>query len=628
MTEHCKDTMLTDLTFKILLVEDDEADAHLVSLMLREAPLERWEIVRARNLSEALLLLHEHPIDAILLDLGLPDSQGVDTLLTVAEAAECIAIIALTGLDDVQTAATAMSKGVQDYLIKGKVDAETLVRSLQYSLARKRCEMTVRHTESRFRYLLDNNAEGIVVLEGDGSIILTNRAAEELLGMGAEELAGQYLGLPRTDGRPVVLELGDSPESLIVLEMVGMETDWAGRKGYLVTLRDASSEGDGAERIRVRQEQMRQARRVDAIGRLAGGLAHSFNNLLTAILGHAEIMLKKMPLDSPLRDEATALFRAGRKGSDLTSQLLAFSRTQDFWPERISLVETIRGLHEKLKKLCGENIELQIEHSDALSPVVGVQSQLEQVLLNLTLNAREAMPHGGMIRISAGDIQADGPAGTAAVSLAIEDTGVGMDESTIRQASQPFFTTKERGTGLGLAVVQAIIAQHNGHLEITSEVGRGTACRIVLPAAEPIESVAGKQDAASLLTPESSAGGGPCVLILEDESALLSLASTVLTDAGYEVLTADSIAQAVRLFSEHADEISLLFCDVVLPDGSGPEFAEHARASRPSLPVLLTSGYMDQAMGQEILDKHRYPFIGKPFSPADLVEYIEKLLNP
>jgi len=626
MSAHCKAGNLDDLSIKILLVEDDDADARLVSLMLRDAPLEKYEIVRARNLGQALLLLHEHSIDAILLDLGLPDSRGVDTLLTVADAAESIAIIALTGLDDMETAAMAMSKGVQDYLIKGKVDADTLVRSLQYSLARKRCEMTVRHTGARYDFLFENHGEGVVALEGDGSIIHANPAAVALLGVELDELMGQYLGLPRSDGQPVALELGSDAESLRILEMRGMATDWGASKGYLVTLHDVSGARQGAGRIRLRQEQLQQSQRVDAISRLAGGLAHSFSNLLTAILGHAELMLKKMPLESPLRDEARAIFHAGRKGSDLTGQLLAFSRSQDFWPERLSLFETICGMEEKFRKIVGPDVEIQMDVPKDLSPVVGVKSQLEQVLLNLVHNARDAMPNGGMVRISAQD-SASTEDDESAVEIAIQDTGVGMDAGTVSQAPQAFFSTKEKGVGLGLAVVQTIIAQHNGELVIGSEVGRGTTCRITLPAAREMVSAGGRQEVSALLTPEPGVPTQDCVLVLEDESALLSLAVTVLTDAGYDVLSASSIAQAVRLYSENKEKISLLFCDVVLPDGTGPEFAEHVRNQRPGTPVLLTSGHMDQSMGQSILDKHRYPFIGKPFAPADLVKYIGELLE-
>jgi signal transduction histidine kinase/CheY-like chemotaxis protein len=377
------------------------------------------------------------------------------------------------------------------------------------------------------------------------------------------------------------------------------------------------------------QLQLHQAQKMEAVGRLAGGVAHDFNNLLTSILGYSGLVLEGLA-DSELRAHVEEVRKAGERAAALTRQLLAFSRKQVLQTRVISLNDVVEGVRRMLERLIGEDIRVTTHLDPSLGLIRADAGQLEQVLLNLAVNSRDAMPSGGELVLGTREITFDDAdpherklmAPGAYAMLLVTDNGCGMDRETQRRAFEPFFTTKEKGkgTGLGLSTVYGIVKQSGGYVWVTSEPGRGTAVKIYLPLVdEPAEPVISRPDLAVVR-------GSGAILVLEDERAVRALARAVLTQCGYEVLEAASGAECLRLAESYPGRIDLLLSDIVLPDLGGATVADMLRSIRPGLKVLYMSGYTDSApagLGKE----GGGAFLQKPFAPRTLVAKVQELLG-
>ncbi|HEX6940465.1 MAG TPA: PAS domain S-box protein [Longimicrobiales bacterium] len=385
------------------------------------------------------------------------------------------------------------------------------------------------------------------------------------------------------------------------------------------------------------EEQLRQAQKMEAVGRLAGGIAHDFNNLLTAIQGHAEVLLESAEPDAASRAGLDQIRRAAERASLLTQQLLAFSRRQVLQPRIIDLNRAVREIEAMLVRVIGEDIELVTRLDDDIGPVRADPGQMEQVIMNLVVNARDAMPTGGRISIettnatlSAEDVQRHDYAVQPGdyVVLSVTDTGEGMSEEVRARIFEPFFTTKElgKGTGLGLSTVYGIVKQSGGHIWVQSELGAGTRFRIFLPRAERSadDGIAADDDAepSDALPP-----GTETVLLVEDEEAVRSLVRKILEQQGYRVLEARSGNDALALSASHPGPIDLLLTDVVMPEMSGRELAERLLPDRPSTSVLFISGYTEDAVVRHGIQNTRINFLEKPFSPAALARKVREVLE-
>ncbi len=384
---------------------------------------------------------------------------------------------------------------------------------------------------------------------------------------------------------------------------------------------------DISERKRIEQQYL-QAQKMDAIGRLAGGIAHDFNNLLTIILGSSELVLDELDSRHPLRHDVTAIRESGQRAAALTRQLLAFSRKQVLQPESVNLNMVVARVEQLLRRLIGEDIVLITRPTEELGTVQADPNQLEQVLLNLAVNARDAMPQGGTLIIETANVVLDasyiyargdvisGPY----VLLAVSDTGCGMDRDTQARIFEPFFTTKEagKGTGLGLATVYGIVQQSGGYIWVYSEVSHGTTFRIYLP---QVGAPTWTSPSAADLEPPAHDTG--TILLVEDEPLVRELAGRVLRARGYQVLEAGDGATALRIASEHMARIDVLLTDVVMPGGmSGPQVAERLIAHHPGLAVLYMSGYTDTALAHHAAFEHRPALLQKPFVPAGLLRAV------
>ena len=417
-----------------------------------------------------------------------------------------------------------------------------------------------------------------------------------------------------------------------------------GPSGHAIQLRgvtvDLTEHRRAEEALRQTEEQLRQAQKMDAVGKLAGGIAHDFNNLLMVIRGDSDLILRKLPPEHPLRANAEGIREAADQAATLTRQLLAFSRKQVLAPAVLDVNRVVGGLHTMLDRLLGETIELVTVTAPDLGSVTADPGQVEQMLLNLAVNARDAMPDGGRLTIQTANrtVGEDEAARTGVkpgpyVTLEVTDTGVGMDADMKAHLFEPFFTTKEqgKGTGLGLSTVYGIVNQSGGHIRVDSERGKGTTFRVFLPR---VEVASRSADAAAAAETTVTAAGAPphrsrgeTILLVEDAQRVRAVVREILEMQGYEVIEARHAAEALTLSAGHEGPIHLLLTDVVMPEMSGRELAQRLVPLRPEMNVLYISGYTDDAIVRHGVLGAGMAFLSKPFTPDALAAKVREILD-
>jgi len=510
---------------------------------------------------------------------------------------------------------------------------------------RKRAEDALRASEANYRALVENATYGIFRSRVDGTFLAVNPALAEMLGYDSEDellavdIARDIYADP---GRRTAIleELRDAGR------MDGVEVEWKRKDGQGVTVRLSGRAVRGnagaleaaefiAEDVteqRALEAQLRQAQKMEAVGRLAGGVAHDFNNILTVILGAAELLLEQVDTADRTRADLEEIRASANRAAALTRQLLAFSRRQVLEPRALDLNAVVGNVEKMLRRLIGADIELRTVLRPGLGAAMADPGQLEQVIMNLALNARDAMPDGGKLTIETADAELD-PAyadehprvqAGRYVMLAVSDTGVGMDAATLGRLFEPFFTTKEhgRGTGLGLATVYGIVKQSGGYVWAYSEPGQGATFKVYLPRADAVP-----EALAAGAVPEASLHGSETILLAEDAEPLRSLIERILKRYGYAVLTAASGSQALELAERHDGPIALLLTDVVMPGMSGRDLAERIIAARPDIRILYTSGYTDAVIVWHGVLDPGVTFLQKPFTPKALARKVREVLD-
>ena len=511
------------------------------------------------------------------------------------------------------------------------------------AIERKRTEEQLHESERKYRLLFETNPEPMFVYDFETlRILAVNGAAVARYGHTEPEfleLTLHDICPPEEQGR-LDEELARQPDDGAVragvrhwtkqgkrfdVDLVARPLEFAGRRARLVLARDVSAQ-------RQLEEQLRQSQKMEAVGQLAGGIAHDFNNLLTAILGSTQLLLHNTPAGDARREDAEEIRHAGLRAAELTRQLLAFSRRQVLAPKVLDVNAVVANMDRMLRRLLGEDVELATSLDPAAGTVNADPGQLEQVLLNLAVNARDAMPGGGRLSIGTTRVMLHEehverrhrmPAGDYAC-LAVADTGVGMDETTQAHLFEPFFTTKEvgKGTGLGLATVYGIVKQSGGYIWVYSEAGHGTTVKIYLPRVPGVAE--GPVPAAE---PQQVRGGDETVLLVEDAAPVRTLARRSLEACGYRVLEAADGPSALLLSTRHRAGIDILVTDVVMPGMSGRELAERLAPERPSMKVLYTSGYTDDAMVRQGVLSAGVAFLQKPFVPDTLARKVREVLD-
>jgi PAS domain S-box-containing protein len=493
-----------------LLVEDDDAYAEMLQVALSAEPSAPVTLERARSLSDATRRLSTAAFDAVLLDLGLPDSSGIQSFRRIQNAAGELPIVVLTASDDDGLAVDAVHAGAQDYLVKSSTDAQLLGRSLRYACERSRLRRRISEREARFRALVDQSHEAITLLSKDFAAIYNSQAVETVTGYSPGEMFGGHFDrLLHADDRPRLRAAFDEciehPGRPTRIEYRFRHKDGSLRYGEAVLVnhlentavraivvnhRDITEQKKAQDTLRVTEDRLRQAHKMEAVGRLAGGIAHDFNNVLTAIFGYADLLLEQLPAGNPSRDDVEEIRRSAERAASLTRQLLAFSRKQVLQPQVLDLNAVIASLRPMLERLIEGQIAIVVSQEPDLWEVRADPGQLEQVLMNLCINARDAMPEGGTLTIATANhhvTAAEAPAqaglspGNYAL-LTVSDTGPGIPASVRPHIFEPFFTTKEqgKGTGLGLATVYGIVKQSGGGIYL--EEGEGASFAIYLPA--------------------------------------------------------------------------------------------------------------------------------------------------
>ena len=572
--------------------------------------------------------------------LGSLDGQGLP-LADVARYAAWVLVPA--GL-------VAAAVLVWVWLLRRQVAQRT--RDLQVELAeRRRAEQALGESHALLRAVVEGVPDAVFLKDRDGRYVMINSAGARHLGLAAEEVVGKDdAELFEADAAQAIREhdrrVIASGQALVCEEVgtadgvtrhyLSSKYPWRDTEGKVIGLigmaRDIEGEkAAAAERARL-EEQLRQASRLEAIGRLAGNVAHDFNNLLTPILCYADLSLEEAGHEGSIRSNLAEIRRAAGRARDLTWQLLAFGRRQPLETAPLNLNDVIRAAEGMLRRVIGEDIEVELTLEPALGSVLADPSQIEQVLLNLVVNARDAMPDGGTLTIETANDTLDeayvenhpGASPGPHVMLAVTDTGRGMDAETRSRIFEPFFTTKPRGegTGLGLASVYGIVKQHGGGIWVYSEPGLGTSFKVYFPlaqeAAEPIE-------APSAMPAQT--GGTETVLVVEDDTAVRHLVQNVLQQQGYEVLTAESGREAFRVAQEYDGPIELLLTDVIMPRMTGSQLYRKVRSLRPRTRVLYMCGYADNVIAQHgILDEGVH-LLRKPFSVERLAGRVRETLD-
>jgi PAS domain S-box-containing protein len=509
---------------------------------------------------------------------------------------------------------------------------------------RKIAERAVIESERKFRAFFESSPDPIYVIDQELRIVDVNGPGCRLVSDKKNKLVGRFFNeLAPHDKRSELAnnltKLRRKPsESLafVVKTVSGMTIDVEIRLSLyfdqdkeviLLHIRDIT------ERKKLEQ-QLLQSQKMDAIGRLAGGIAHDFNNLLMGILGYCECLLGELPESSIYRDEVVEIEKAGEKAAELTRQLLAFSRKQTIEPTVLKINEIVNDMEKLLARMIGPDIQLKTRKQKNLWLSRCDRTQFEQVIMNLAVNAKEAMPEGGRLIVQTKNISIN--SGNALVRkgiqpgdyicVTIRDTGTGMDAAIKSHAFEPFFTTKEvgKGTGLGLATVYGIIVQNNGHIFISSRENKGTVFAIYLPRAEEKEKSKGMNPSADV---ENYHGCGK-VLLVEDEDVVRSFTRILLTKKGYSVLEASQPEEAIQLSELPDTDFDLLITDVIMPKMNGQRLALHLRKSRPALKVVFISGYSDEAIDTDFLIDGQACFLQKPFKAEELMDAISGILDP
>ena len=633
---------------RMLLVEDSEDDAELLAHELRRAGF-ALEFERVENAAGLEAALDRATWDIIIGDNSMPGFSGTEALSLVRARGLDIPFIFVSGTMGEDLAARALEAGAGDALTKGNL--RRLVPVIRRELrefgersARRETEAALRASEASYSALVERAPLGIYRSTPTGRFLSANAALARMLGYDSPEhlltldMARDVYADPEERRRLVEQ---DTYTDRVYDEL---EATWKRKDGARIRVQlsvRASRDKDGRVEFyeafvrdittqRQLEAQLAQAQKMEAIGRLAGGVAHDFNNLLTVILSYSDLLLEDLPAGSADRDDVTQIRKAAQGASELTRQLLAFSRQQVLQPKVVDLNTAVSGIERLLARVLREDIKLRC----ALAPDAGTirvdPGQLEQVLMNLAVNARDAMPQGGLLTIETANVDLDAEYLQAHamakpgryVMLAVTDTGVGMDAATQARIFEPFFTTKEvgKGTGLGLATVQGIVQQSGGFIWVYSEPDHGTVFKIYLPRVdEPVSQT------------ESATGedtrGTETVLVAEDVTAVRAVTREMLRRYGYTVLEAADGATALEVAANFKEPIHLLLTDVVMPDLNGRDLAARLQAARADLKVLFMSGYTDDAVVRHGILQQGIAYLQKPFTPESLARKVRTVLD-
>ncbi len=629
-----------------VLVVDDEPQ---VLVALEDLLTDKFAVVKTGSAENALdLMSRERDIAVVITDQRMPGMTGDELLSKLGDTSRAKRIL-LTGFADLSAVIRAINDGqIFAYVTKpwNPMDLEEKVRHAaeQYRLGRQ-----LDNERRLLHELLNNIPDGIYFKDSSLRFVRVNPACSALLGFDhAEALVGKRLGELDASGTDVfsveaeergILVSGMPVRDVVRVYRRGRRERWFSETK--APIRNVIGEVVGIVGItreiteqRKLEHQLRHAQKMEAIGRLAGSVAHDFNNLLSVILSYSSLIMADLGANDPMRPDVEAINKAGTRAADLTRQLLAFSRKQLLAPRTLDLNGVLRESESMLGRLLGEDVELVVELAGGLHRVRADPGQIDQIVMNLAVNARDAMPHGGTFRITTENVELDGSFASddpdrvgigpgPYVMVTFADTGLGMDRETQANIFEPFFTTKEKGkgTGLGLATVFGIVKQSGGHIVVESEPGHGSVFRLYLPQADGVEDAPEEKQAPTELS------GSETVLLTEDQDDVRAAAREVLRRYGYQVLEARNAGEALLTCERYPQPIDLLLTDVVMPQMSGRELADRLSGLRPEMKVLYMSGYTDSAIVNDGELEANIAYLPKPWLPEALARRVREVLD-
>ncbi len=643
-------TAETGKFLRLLIVEDSEHDAELLLWHLRREGF----AISARRVDTAAAMqeaLATESWDVVLSDYSMPHFSATAALALLRQSGYDTPFIIVSGTIGEETAIQALKAGANDYLLKGRIGrlAQAIEREVRDVTERRRLHATaaaLSETRERMRFALEAAAVGTWEFDVATGTLVWSDIQERLHGVSAGGFGGTFeafVDLIHPEDRQRVRE--------DISRFLRGSTDW--RLEYRVIWPDGSQHwiasvgrtfqaaaGEGMRAAGVcmdvtafkhLEEQFHQAQKMEAVGKLAGGVAHDFNNLLTIILGYCDMLTDRHHVEPAAIEDLKEIRRAATSASLLTGRLLAFSRKQVLAPRVVDLNDILANLKNMLRRLIEESVRIEFRLSEDLAGIKVDAGQMEQVVLNLVVNARDAMPAGGTLTIETASIHLDddytrthvGAQRGPHVLLAVTDTGVGLAPDARAHLFEPFFTTKSKGhgTGLGLATVYGIVKQSSGTIDVESEPGVGTTFRIYFPASSEQPTPVQSRAVATNLR------GTETILVVEDEPTLRGLDQNILEHYGYRVLVAVDVAEALSLCANHPEHIHVVVTDVVLPDGSGRTIGDWVLRHRAGTKVIYMSGYTDDAIVRHGILNPGTLFLQKPFTSEELVRNVREILT-
>jgi hypothetical protein len=641
---------------RILLVEDSDDDAAIVLHALQRAGYE--PITTRVSDRESYLAALDSEIDVIISDYAMPQFSCAAALALMRARGLDLPFLVVSGTIDEVAAVGILRAGAHDFVTKQNLarlgpalDRELL--ELKNRAERRKAERSLAHQRDALRLVLDTNPGLIFVKDSQGRYSLANKAVADLYGVTVDDLIGRTEAdfNPRIEqvmfsravehqvvstGQPAFIpaeEITD-PRSGVThwfeVRRVPMSVPDSTDRHVLGIAADITDRKTAEVALRQSEDQFRQAQKMEAVGQLAGGVAHDFNNLLTAILGYTALLLEAARDQPQLTADLEEIKRAGERAGALTRQLLTFSRKQVVQPTILDLNEVVSELEKMLRRVIGEDVQLETIMGLDLHPIKADPNQIEQILMNLAVNARDAMPRGGVLRIETlnstmpMDPRQPSADPCRCVTLSVSDTGSGIPNEIRGRIFDPFFTTKGpgKGTGLGLSTVYGIVTQNGGTIDVESERARGTTFAMRFPAVDvPVEK------SERVATAGAAHSGRETILLVEDEPGVRQLVRRVLADRGYKVLEARDVSDAADISTRFAGRIQLLLSDIVMPGLSGPDLAQRIVAQRPDIRVLYMSGFANRLKTEHGSLSTGVTILHKPFTPDNLVRAVRDCLD-
>ncbi len=634
----------------ILHLEDNPADAELIQATL-EAEGIPCAITPVQTRNGFVSALERGGIDLILSDFSLPDFDGMSALKIARARCPAIPLIFVSGTLGEERAIDSLKSGATDYVLKERLArlAPAVRRAMDETEERasnRRTEEALKQTEQRLRIIFNESPFGIALVGEDGRPLITNPALQRMLGYTGAELSGMpFSEFTHPEDCAKCMELY---QHLIkgLRDSYQVEKRYVRKDGQVIWVRVSVSlahaaTGDPGYSVAMVEDitahrdleaKFIEAQKMEVIGQLAGGVAHDFNNILAVIMGYSDLMMQKLTPDDDLMSYLETLRSAAERATGLTRQLLIFSRKQTVQPVVLDINEVVKDLDKMLRRLIDEHIEMTILPGKDIGRVKADSGYVGQVLMNLVVNARDAMPNGGKLTIATENVTLgkdfvrghEGVLPGDYVMFSVTDTGTGMTDAVKARLFKAFFTTKPKGkgTGLGLATCQTIVQQSGGYIEIHSEVGIGTTFNVYFPRVDQPLDITARPET------EAMPRGTETLLVVEDEPLLKHLARSVLEARGYEVLSASNGQDALRTARDHkGSPIRLVITDVIMPLMGGIVMAAWLKSAYPDLKILFTSGYTDDAITQDGALPAKVEFLPKPYTPVTLARKVRELLD-